>query len=423
MRRLLLKMLFRHAGGETANIPIFGVVALLSLGVGLFWSVQILLGNYLSGLTKSLLNVKEEIAIYKNPLRGRGSDPNTDNSPGPDSGGNPLDAMRLGNAECAEVEKAVAGLGGMISSPVIKKSDFILSRSEDGLKTIISTLLIGLRPEGKMTVLPILDQLDEAAAEAFSREGGDAHPFLASPGLIAGAKPGEVYELESSGQVRRFRLISLLNQDQVFSVPLLVVPLRVAKLLTGGSAADFVAVRSLEGDSLEQSGGLEDAFDRGMEGKYLVQHWSEALRTINAVFQAINLVISAIVSSLFIVALFFSITLFDILLKRRRKNIAMFLALGLRPKIIRNSLVAFGFLLGLGGFACGLGFCLILLAAMPRLGLADFLASIFITDFSFSFSWTSALIALSLALATSTLSAWSAARRVFRIDPVEDIRT
>ena len=424
MRLLLAKMLFRNVGGGLANVPVLGVLVLLSLGVGLFWSVQMLLSNYLGGLTRSVLDAKEEIAIYKNPLYKRRSaaDGGEDCDAARQAGAGMAARLRLGAFECAEAEGLVARLGGMASSPVVREADFVFHRLDGRLRTVVSGQLIGIRPRAGAPVLPVLDQLDGVATDEFSRSGGDPHPLLLSRDLIPGAKAGDIYELESGGRTRRFRVVALLRQDGIFSFPLLVVPLAVAMDLTGRGDADYVAARSLSGGSAGKSEELAEASDAEMDGKYLVQHWTESFRAITSLFRSINFVISAIVSSLFLIAFFFAIALFDIVLRRRRKNIAILLALGLRPGAIRNAVALFGSLLGLCGFACGLGACLAFLAALPRLPLAEKLAAVFITDFSFAFSWPTAATALFLALATAVLSAWFSGRRVFRIDPIEDIR-
>lgn len=418
MRKLLLKMLFRSAGGMT-NVPVFGVVLLLSIGVGLFWLVQILLDNYLGGLTASVLNVKEELAIFRNPMAKRKEDDTF-------STGGFTDKMRLDEKDCAEVLLRVSSFTGVVVSPMIKQSDFTIKQREGRLESVFHVVLLGVELSSAGTpVLPIFDHIDDTARTAFANFNGDDEicPLLLAHGVLPKAGSEDIVELECGGGTRRFKVTGRLHQDDIFPIPLFIVPLAAAQQLVDKKSVYFIAVRVPEGDSKRSGELLEAEFDRDEKPVFIVQHWSEALKPLYAVFRSVGVVISAIVSSLFIITFFFSVALIDLVLTRRRKNIAMLLALGMYPKRIRNTVTAFGFTLGVSGFAGGLVLCLLFLFILPYLPLADKLASVYITDFSFRFSWGTFLTALFLSLATAVLSAWFSGRRVFRIDPIEDIRT
>ena len=418
MRLMLFKMFLRGAQGGRTNIPVIGVFVLLTLGVGVFWLVQILLSNFLAGLTRSVLSVKEEIAVYRNPLY-READGGGSAAPGDDF----IDRMRLDDEEVAEAAGIVTRAVGMTGSPMIKRANFTFQRRQGQLQTVLAGTLVGMNLDGGPPVLPALDQLGAEAVHAFTHGDDDIIPLLVSRNLLPDLNPGDLYEMDSGGQTWRFRITALLQQDHIFSVPLLVVPLPAAKRLVETETADFIAVRVLTGNSFTQGDRLKTSLDNAAKGKYLVQHWSEPLRIIHGIFRAINLVISTVVSSLFLIAFFFAVALFDIVLRRRRRNIALLLALGMKPKTIRNTVVMAGSLLGICAFVLGFGLCLALLAVIPLTQIGETLAAAYITDYSFAFSWTAAVMALFLSLATAVGSTWYSSRRVFYIDPVEDLRT
>ncbi len=417
MRKLMLKMLYGNAI-RRCNTPMFGVVLLLSIGVGLFWVVQILLENYLDGLTSSVLNVKEELAVFRNPMAKKSDDVSLINE-------GFADKMRLDDSDCVEVLRRISGFVSTLASPLIKQADFTVKQRTGRLDSVFRVVLLGVDPLSVVNpVLPIFDHLDNSIRTAFSNSSANSEscPLLLAQGVLPNVNPGEMIDLECGGRMHRFNVLGRLHQDDIFPISLFVVPLAVAQQFIGKQGVDFVAVRVIEGDSKQTGKTLEAEFDKDEPPVFLVQHWSEALKPLYAVFRSVNFVISTIVSSLFIITFFFSVALIDLILTRRRKNIAMLLTLGMHPKRIRSAVTWFGLALGVSGGAGGFVLCILFLTILPHLPLVDKLASLYITDFSFHLSLAAFLTGLFLSLATAVLSAWFSGRRVLRIDPIEDIR-
>ena len=65
MLKFLIKIFAPWGNGKSQGFLSLSVIAVLALGIGVFWSIQVIFSNYYTGLISKVLQVKEEISINK----------------------------------------------------------------------------------------------------------------------------------------------------------------------------------------------------------------------------------------------------------------------------------------------------------------------------------------------------------------------
>lgn len=392
-----------HSPGKL--FPFFGVILVLSLGVGIFLSIQILLSNYSRSFALKVIESKEEILIVGNR-----------------PGKTLRERMKIQEGEERELcRKIHDGWVGVVASPFLKRTQFELSfRDGDYSFPLRPDLLIGIDYDGSKALLPVLDQVNDVAREMFSNGKSEKIPMLVSEKLLSEAALNcGAFEISANGQKVSAEIIGTLRQNDLFPVQIIVIPLRCAKDLFGVSFSDGIGVRTFdERNSLDISAQIADE----LGDDFLVQHWSESLKELDGIFKAINVIISLVVSSLFVLAFLFSVATFDILMKRKKMQLSLLLALGMPPAVIRSGLLSLGGLVGVVCCALGFGVAYLFLTIAPRSPLAPVFEQMMVDDFAFRCEWTTIALVFVVALLVPLSSAWVAAGRAFKIDPVEDLR-
>ena len=403
-------------------MPFVSVLLVLSVGIGIFWAVQCLFSNYYNGLIKKVTESKEEITIVKNLSSKFKSAENEEEAFFNDESEDDSVAVRLmvSPNEVDEVKTKLNNIEKLQIVPIIRYPDFEFVL-KDNADIRVNGLLIGFPSIGKdNNVIPILDQISNSACVAFnSWKPGERIPIIISQTTFPGRKVGESIVLKHDNQENVFIISEIIQQNGLFSFPMFIVPAEVAHSLTETSIFSAIAIRVLNTTS---SLAIKNEIKRILGEKYIVTHWSESLSALKNLFKSINIIISTIVSSLFIISFFFAISAFDILIKQRQKHLALLLAIGMKPAMIRRGVMIIGLCVGIIGVFFGGLLSQVILLTIPHTPLHSVLKMMFLDDLHFSFSMKTTGLIVIMSMLVTIGSAWMAARRIFRLEPIEDLR-
>lgn len=398
--------------------PILGVVFILAFGIGVFWSVQILLSNYVNSLIRKAVETKEEYAIIKNPDKKYMSLDEEEADFFGESASNISDRIKISQSSFETIRKRLTSIPGIVCQPVVKVPNLTIVSNGDNVLQY-QCCLIGCDILDGGSVLPILDTVSDEVKEAFSLPTKNIIPALISKDLFLNAQRGQCYQFSVGGKTYSFMVIDFLNQNKLFSFPTMIVPARHALSLANSEKYDAIAIRSL---SKRDHAILQKEISAAAGEGFIVKHWSELLEPLHNLFRSFNVIISSIVSSLFVISFFFLLATYDLILKKHKRHLAVLLALGLSPKVIRKALLLLAVLLSVAGCIVGGGIAFAILKLLPYSSLKPVLSAMFIDDLSFSWNWGIVLMIFITSLVITMGSAWFAAQRIKKIDPIEDLR-
>lgn len=417
MLKFLIKIFSPWGNGKIQNFLSLSVIAVLVLGIGIFWSIQVIFSNYYSGLISKVLQVKEEISINRNPDKKFKSVDEEDSEFFDGVTVEVQDRVKISLPEFNEIQQACQKTN-IIVSPLVKDSEFSFTLKSMECDNIFKGMMIGTNVSTTgNNALRILDTVPQASLFQFNSDSAKIPVFL-SQNFLPAMIPGKTFTIFVKEQKFDCICAGILEPDEMFSINLFIVPLSWAQKILKTEKYTLVGARALDEDSSDSAKQLKILFGE----KYIVTHWTESLKTISSLFNSINFMVQAIVSSLFVIAFLFSLATFDTMIKRQKKNLALLLAMGMPPKVIRNGLLFIGAFIGSAGFLCGGGITWLFLKMIPNCSLKNIFAAILIKDFSFSWDTNTAIIVLIISLFVTIASAWFAGKRIFRIDPIEDLR-
>lgn len=391
--------------------------------------VQSLMCNYLDGLARLATMSREEIAIVKNPDRSYMTEEEQEEEFFSGKKKDILERTTISREKLAQIKETLKDYRGQIVvEGLIRKPEAQFQSVDDGQELRYKTLLIGVDIAADQRALPIFDSLTEKEIADFmspvgAETGGEslkdgAIPFLTTLSLFPNIKKGDIRTLVYNEQKRRYRCVGVLPQRELFAIPLFVVSVSSMESLNGTTRFTSVGVRSTQ----SHSQGLAKEIETRLGNEFIVTHWSELLKILNSVFNSINLIITAIVSSLFIMAFLFAISTFDILIKKRKRDLALFLALGMPPRQARKGLLCVSGAIGLTGLLLGAAFAKLFLVTVQYTPLKALIAHMYIENFSLRFDpYILALIIL-MTFVVTIGSALFSSKRIYKIDPIQDLK-
>ncbi|MDO4574179.1 MAG: FtsX-like permease family protein [Planctomycetia bacterium] len=400
-------------------LPIMGVLITLSTGIGVFWMIQSLMENYFDEVTRMALISKEEITIIRNPSKKYMTEEEIEEEYFSGVQTDIQDRTTISMEKYDEIRRLLDKLKGQIKIQGLCRvpdADFISIR--EGIEYHYKPLLIATDITADCRVLPILDSLTPQEITDFMKSNEEAIPFLASESLFPSLQKGDTLTLTFNGKPNPYKCVGILQNEELFAIPLLVISIPSRERLMGTVKFDAVAIRTEDYRSTKLVGELKNC----LGDEFIVSHWSEMLKILNGVFNSINLIITLIVSSLFVMAFFFAITTFDIMIKKRRRHLAMFLAMGMPPGQIRNGLICVSGVIGIIGIGVGMLFARWFLFLIPFTPLKAVFSQMFIRDFTLRFDSHILLLIVAMTFAVTVFSAMLSARRIFKMDPVQDLR-
>lgn len=417
MIRTLLKI-FLPFKSPRRMAPILGVVFILAFGIGVFWSVQILLSNYVNSLIRKAVETKEEYAIIRNPDKKYMSLDEEEADFFGESSSNISDRIKISQSSFEELRTHLTSIPGIICQPIVKVPNFTLVASGNNILQY-QCCLIGCDIMDGGSVLPILDTVSVETKEAFSLQTKNIIPALISEKLFLNAQRGQCYQFSVGDKTYSFMVIDFLKQNKLFAFPTMIIPINHALSLTNSDKYDTIAIRDLlKRDNAILQKEISSAAGEG----FIVKHWSELLEPLHNLFRSFNVIISAIVSSLFVISFFFLLATYDLILKRHKRHLAVLLALGLSPQIIRRALLLLALILSISGCLVGGGIAFSILKLLPYSSLKPVLSAMFIDDLSFTWNLGTILMIFATSLVITMGAALVASRRIKKIDPIEDLR-
>ena len=412
MRNLLIKIFF-PADNIKQALPSACVIAILSVGIGIFWTIQIVSSNFYHGLIERILQVKEEISIAHNPDKKFMSSEDEDDEFFNGATSSILDRAKISQQDYKKIASMVGDNGGMTSAPLIKKPDFGFSVGEGDGRCFFKCLLIGAdRLPDKNNILRILDRVSPP-----SLVPDGCIPVYLSSGLIPQVKKGDTFTISFESRQINCYCVDFLPQD-LFAIPILLMPVANAQQVLNSNKFTLVGIR------VNGRGGrtFVKAIEDQLGDEYVVSYWEDSLKTLSSVFSSINFIIETIVSSLFIIAFLFSLVALDAMIKKKRTDLAILLAMGMPPQQIRRALLYAAFIMGCIGCVGGYVLSFVFLKLIPQTRVGSVLSTMYINDFSFRFEWEVAILVFFIAFLVTIASAWFAGKRIFTIDPIEDLR-
>jgi ABC-type lipoprotein release transport system permease subunit len=407
-----------------------GTIALLTFGISSFLSVQILFSNFYDSLIDKILNIKEDTVVFCNPSKDSPSENKGEEISFEDEEDEAFfngeedkfaSKTELSEHDVDAINKSISNLDYIVSQPVIRLPEFQIVNTSTNVPKPQKCMLIGIDIKcNQLSALKIFDQVDNQQIQLYSDASSKTIiPIFTTVKFFPGLNENEIVTVKFEQQEFKFRCIGFLEQDDLFAQSFIAMPLWAAKLLLHKSKYTYLAVRDVRGTSSIK---LKKRISGVVDKKYIVSHWSEELKVVKSLLNSINFIISSIVMSLFVITFFFGIASFDLLVKRHKKHVALFLAMGLPPNKIKLALHTVA--LFMSAISCMLGFALSfgLLKIIPLTFLKKLLGKIYLTDFSYSISIGTVLIILLVTIFVTQMSAYFSSKKLNKIDPLEDLR-
>lgn len=419
MNSVLFRILIPRRFSNGAMIS-WGTVGILGIGIGIFLSLQILFANFYDGLMSQILQVVDEVSIRHNPLRER-SEAEEDDEFFRGKKSSSVERTELDSCAIEEANGLVARSDKLGAQPVVRIRDsWIGVKKQDGVLHKVEAVLVFA--DWCEYGLGVFDSMRKDVRAGFTVGEDGVVPVLAPKDLLQTVSLSEVFEMRYAEKDIRCRLVGNLPPNKL-AEKMLVMPFGVAAAFRGNNRATEIAVRGRNGKIAKaEFDRLKKSFESEFGDEFIVSYWEDIVKAQKRLFDTMNFIFSMIVSSLFVIAFFFAYTSFNILIERKRKQLAIALAIGCKPAAIRRALLGVALLLGIVGLGVGMFFSVVLLDLLKHSWVQTIFesAGMRIGEFRLDFG-----VAVLLVVITSTVmlgSAWRASRRVFVMNPVEDIR-
>lgn len=419
MNSVLFRILFPRRFSTGASLS-WGTVGILGVGIGIFLSLQILFADFYGGLMEQILQVVDEVSIRHNPHREK-TEEEEDEEFFNGRKSNPAERSELAGNDIEKVCELVSAESALVAQPVVRILDCQVGvkQNDDSTVRIVASLVFADWHENG---LAIFDSLPKEILADFTVNKDGTIPVLAPNGCIQGISTGEEFEMSFTGGTFRCRCIGLVPQNK-FSSKMIVMPFGAASEFRGNDRATEIAVmargRRISRTEVEK---LKIAFKDAFNDEFIISYWEDVFKKEKGLFRTMNFLFSVIVSSIFVIAFFFAYMSFNILIERKRKQLAVALAIGCKPKAIRSSLLCVASLLGVAGIGFGMLFAALFLNLLRHSWVRQIFASADIVLGGFRLNIVMALLLVLITAAVMLGSALRASRRVFAMNPMEDIR-
>ena len=396
-------------------LSFYSVIMSLALGICIFLTLESVLGNYKSSLIKKLLSAQPDVVIIKNPKFAGNEEELEELFPDEIE-----ERTRLGMDDVSKLTTILKNISSneFNFAPIVLKDEFVVSDlSKDGVIEK-KTRFIAVDIAQNNRVFQVLDQLSEKQIDEFQGESTEV-PIIISEDIYPGANVGLVLSLDFEGVKQKCKIVGVLEQNRLFPVSMIIVPSRFRGVILSDEKYTSLAIRCIGKTSPTKTKTLlEDALGK----RYLLRCWVDSIPVLDSVFNTINIFISAIICSLFILAFVFGISSFDILIRHYKSQLALLLSLGLPPTAIRNALVIISSLISIISLISGIGLAVILLMILPATPIKYFMDIMYIDDLSFTFSPFVLLVTVLMSFVVTVGASFVSSKRVYKIDPIEDLR-
>ncbi|MFI5168315.1 MAG: FtsX-like permease family protein [Thermoanaerobaculales bacterium] len=176
----------------------------------------------------------------------------------------------------------------------------------------------------------------------------------------------------------------------------------------------------------DRAGALREAVEAGAGKGALVTTWQEGNRNLFAALRWQKLSLGLVLSLVLGVGAFEVASALVVLITEKRREMGVLLALGIKPRLLRHTLLLAGGGLGSVGVVAGMALGIVVVVCLGVLGVPHFspeIASIYMVDtIPFRIVPGDLVVVLVLSLTEVLLAASLPARRAARREPVEALR-
>lgn len=271
-----------------------------------------------------------------------------------------------------------------------------------------------------------------ASAGALAAQGGVAGAIcgaeLAARLGIAAGDPVRLTALGIGSSGPRFRFRSLVCTElfrtgfSEFDRSWIVTSRELVTELAGRPVASLEMAIADPGSAGEVARRVEELLGPG----FLVLDWRELNRELFAALALQQATLFLLLGLIVLVATFNVASTLVVMVRERRRDLAVLAALGLAPRDLTRAFLAAGTLLGAAGVAAGLGAGLAICHLLTRFEVVRFAPEVaeiyFLSSVPFRPAARDVAAIAGLALGLTLLSSWLPARRAARLDPAEGLR-
>ena len=397
-------------------ISFCSVIVTLSCGICIFLTLECIIGNYKLGLIKKLLAAQSDLIIINNPKYVNNSEEDLDDL-FPDE---LEERTRLNNIDVSRIKSTIHknDASEFYIEPILLKEEFVISEEAREGNIEIKTRFLALDISKGKCVFPVLEQLTEQQVKNFNSDSKEI-PIIISKDIYPGVIEGSVLNLDFQGVKRKCRVVSILDQNKLFPVSMLIVPSMYGKVILSEENYTSVAIRCV-GKLTPQK--AKQKLENILGEHYWIRCWADSIPVLDSVFNTINIFLSAIVCSLFVLAFAFGIACFDMLIRHYKTHLALLLSLGLSPWIMRKALLIISSLISIVSLIIGFVFSVLLLKIIPLTPLKIPASLLHIDDFSFNYNPLVLFGTAMMAFCVTVGSSWLSSKRIYKMDPIEDLR-
>jgi len=401
----MLQRGFIKPSGKRIDSTFLGCVLVSTFSVSVIVSAMLVFDSYVRFVYQSTLSLSPQITVVNMPKAGE------EHSLGMSS--NHLHALKF-----LQHQREVLACQSMV------KFSAVVSLNRGMATNAHSATVIGLTPShSARQVLPILDSIPIQVMSGFFKQEGKC---IISTRVFPGAKVGDRVSIVYSSNRFDTDVFWILDAG-LLPVPLIIVPCRSALRLKNNDKSDCVdalILRLSPGfDSKETTRHLQQTGNAAGQFRFVFLYWRNLFDQQFAVFAALRRLLLGVLSSLFLMAGLFMFASLDILLQRKRRQMAILLALGTTGHQIRIVFLGLAISIAISGLVFGSFGGLLFFSACPRIPIAKqlFQASGAVS-LGVNVNATTAILVSVLALGTSIAATLLATRRLSHVDPIVDLK-
>ena len=390
--------------GKRVDATFLACVIVFAFSGGVILSALLVFDGYVAFVRQSTLSLAPHVTVIEIPKAGQPT--------------KPLDAAHQAELGFLKGRREIAACQGMVKFATAARLEL-----GDATSAQYATV-IGLTPsDSKRQVLPILDTVPpHVMSELFMGSNG----CILSKRILQDARVGDRLGIVC-GSNRIDTLVLWTVETGLLPVPFIILAAPKALDLKGGQARDsFDALILRLQDGFDSKGICrtlqQEANNRG-GSVFVFGYWRSLFDQQFALFAALKRLLLGVLSSLFLMAGLFTFGSLDILLQRKRKQMALLLALGTTPQQIRNVFMGFSIQIALIGLVLGAVIGTMFLTLCPKLPIVnEILHAGGATTLNLSVSIVTLMSVTLLTIGTSVIASALATRRVFHFDPIVDLK-
>jgi ABC-type lipoprotein release transport system permease subunit len=406
--RLQLKLIraFSFSRGVRPTPLIFGIVCLTLVCTTSLFAVSFVFDGFWTHLRTMLLQTQPHATVFR---------PNEDWKP---------TALENGdlNQLFAVLESAVQ-IDGLAAAHVAYDEVLVFNATRSVSQR---SVLVGVERTAMSPVLPFFSPLQQESNGTHD-ENRSVVPIVITTATAKelAVQTGDIIHITLYDRRTRVEVIGVIDAG-VISVPYVVFPIWGLKKALGETelAPNYIFVRFKNGYVTSKScDELQKLLKPIIPGLTVVQFWEEKLESVFGVLNSFKFLVFAIVSALVVLASVFSFASFDILITRKRRQLAVLMAMGMKPSSIRCVFLAISICVSLLSTLFGFAVGFVLVSCLHLLPLEALLDSTGLARVPCSVNVAELPVVLILVLLPMTLAAFCGTRAVGAVEPGEAVKS